>query len=83
MIKKTNLNLILVIILYIVYVIGLIFAVLITNNINDVVIVEMFSIANILMYILVPLSIIVSRIYFIKKKNLRNIFILTSTLLSI
>ena len=83
MIKYKNINAITTIILYVLFLIGVICALLITKDIEYESILSIFSIINIIMYVLIPAAIIISFIWLFKFRTLKNTLIFISTIISI
>ena len=83
MIKYKNINAVTTIILYVLFLIGVICALLITKDIEYESILSIFSIINIIMYVLIPATIIISFIWLFKFRTLKNTLIFISTIISI
>jgi len=80
---KNSSNLYIVIFTYIVFIISTMMSIGIRTNGTPSIIFDTWMITFHMMYVLIPLSIIVSVIYFIRNRSLKNLIIFASAIFSI
>ncbi len=83
MLIKKKLNLFSVILVYLVYIVGVVLAIQINSNGTESTIMNLYNIVHWSMIILIPSAIIISIIYVAKKKSKQNWFMLILSILSI
>ena len=81
--KSKNINVIITIIVYAVFLLGIICAILIGLDLYNDIAFSIFYIVYYAMIILIPTSIIISLVYFIKIKNKKNFISLGYSILSL
>jgi uncharacterized membrane protein len=80
---KNNINILLTIILYILFLIGVIIATQINPDNNTDLLVNSFLTIYFLMFIFIPITITIALIYLIKNKSMTNIIVTIIAFLSI